>query len=180
MRDNFGDLYFEWLYDMMCSIRYGGEVSYRKLLTYLHSVEFRYFMLNDENRASDGKELRYRFLHYRGCDADEYDGLLDEPCSVLEMMVALAIRCEENIMDNPEKGNRTTQWFWGMINSLGLGTMMDSRFDEEYVANVINRFMDRKYAPNGRGGLFTINECDRDLRDVEIWYQLCWYLDAII
>ena len=36
----------------------------------------------------------------------------NKTCSVLEMMIALAIRCEEHIMDDPDVGNRTGQWFW--------------------------------------------------------------------
>ena len=44
--------------------------------------------------------------------------------------------------------------------------------------DVIKRFLDRDYEPNGKGGLFTIKNCRQDLRKVEIWYQLCWYLDS--
>ena len=103
---------------------------------------------------------------------------LDGPCSVFEMMVALAQRCEA-VMDDPKIGDRTGQWFWGMIASLGLNGMSDNHYDEKYVKDVINRFLDREYEPNGKGGLFTIRNCEHDLRDVEIWYQLCWYLDTI-
>ena len=53
-------------------------------------------------------------------------------------------------------------------------------FDKQYVTKVIGRFLNREYEPNGKGGLFIINNCNDDLRDVEIWYQLCWYLDSII
>ena len=102
------------------------------------------------------------------------------PCSVLEMMVALAIRCEETIMDNPAYGDRTAQWFWGMIRTLGLYSMTDDRFDQEYVDMVIDRFLNRDYEPNGEGGLFKINNCKYDLRKIEIWYQLCWYLDRFV
>ena len=66
-----------------------------------------------------------------------------------------------------------------MIASLGLNGMSDNHYDEKYVNDVINRFLDREYEPNGKGGLFTIRNCEHDLRDVEIWYQLCWYLDTI-
>lgn len=82
-------------------------------------------------------------------------------------------------MDDPSYGDRSLQWFWGMIVSLGLGSMTDDLYDDDYVTYVLDRFMDRKYEPNGKGGLFTIRDCDRDLRTVEIWYQLCWYLDSI-
>ena len=96
------------------------------------------------------------------------------------MMIALAIRCEENIMDDPHMGDRTGQWFWGMITNLGLGGMTDESFDIDSASRKIRRFLDRKYEPDGTGGLFTIPRCSVDLRTVEIWYQLCWFLDTII
>ena len=172
--------YFEWLYEGMCGDRYSKNVSYRKLLERLHSINFRYTIPNDRNRASDGKNLRYSFAVAEGCEDNpemitEY---LEGPCSVFEMMVALAQRCE-SVMDDPKIGDRTGQWFWGMIANLGLNGMTDNRYDEQYVNDVINHFLDREYESNGKGGLFTIRNCEYDLRDVEIWYQLCWYLDTI-
>lgn len=50
---------------------------------------------------------------------------------MLEMMIALAIRCEETIMDDPRYGNRTKQWFWNMMKSLGLSYMNDDCFDRD-------------------------------------------------
>ena len=172
--------YFEWLYEGMCGDRYSKNVSYRKLLERLHSINFRYTIPNDRNRANDGKSLRYAFDVAEGCEENpemitEY---LEGPGSVFEMMVALAQRCE-SVMDDPKIGDRTGQWFWGMIANLGLNGMTDNRYDEQYVNDVINRFLDREYKSNGKGGLFTIRNCEYDLRDVEIWYQLCWYLDTI-
>ena len=171
--------YFEWMYDLVCEHRYSKNISYRKLLMRLHDTEFIFLIQKDENRAKDGLNLRYRFA-YEHPDIEDAESYLEGPCSVLEMMIALAIRCEENIMDDPEIGNRTGQWFWGMITSLGLGSMIDSRFDRRFVDDTIDIFLTRKYAPNGKGGLFTIRNCDCDLRTVEIWYQLCYYLDTII
>lgn len=173
------NLYFEWLYDLVCEDRTGyRRQSYEKLLMYLHDTEFRYVMLKDENRAEDGMDLRYRFA-YDHPSIDDADLYLDGPCSVLEMMVALSLRCEENIMDDPLIGNRTGQWFWGMVRNLGLGPMTDDKFNLQKVKNIIDTFLNRQYDQDGRGGLFTIYDCRYDLRDVEIWVQLCWYLDSI-
>lgn len=172
--------YFEWLYEGMCGNRYSKNISYRKLLEHLHNTNFRYTISNDKNRASDGIDLRYSFALSQGCE-DEPELITDYlkgPCSVFEMMVALAQRCE-SVMDDPKIGDRTGQWFWGMINNLGLGGMNDNRYDEQYVNDVIDTFLDREYKSNGKGGLFTIRNCEYDLREVEIWYQLCWYLDTI-
>lgn len=169
--------YFKWMFDLMCKERY-ENVSFKKLFVLLHSKEFRFTISYDENRYNDGIDLRYRFSMFDGFeDAMEY---LDGPCSVLEMMVALALRCEETIMDDPAYGDRTAQWFWDMIVSLGLGGLTDDVIDESYVDFVLERFLDRKYEPDGRGGLFTIRNSIHDLRHFEIWDQLNWYLNSII
>lgn len=181
MHKNINDEYFEWLFDLVCGGRFARKNSFRKLLMRLHDTDFRYVIENDLNRAEDGVDLRRRFAitieHEYSYDfiMDNLDG----PCSVLELMIALAIRCEESIMDDPNVGDRTGQWFWGMVRNLGLGSMTDDRFDRNFVDEAVNRFLDRDYEPDGTGGLFKIKRCEFDLRTVEIWYQLCWYLDTI-
>lgn len=177
-RDNVLNAYFDWLFDVVCGNRFSQNVSYRKLLMYLHSVEFRYVIRNDANRAREGIGLRYRFA-YEHCTVEGADLYLDDPCSVLEMMVALALHCEEHIMDDPAIGNRTGEWFWRMVTNMGLGSMSDNNFDKRYVRDVVERFLDRDYEPDGRGGLFRVKNPPRDLRTVEIWYQFCWYLRTI-
>ena len=167
-------MYFGWLSDLVCEERYSDRISYEKLLTFLYNTEFRYSIPMDRNRASDGINLRRRYsleIH------DDFH--IRKPCSILEMMIALAIRIEEDIMDNPNVGNRTGQWFWGMVTSLGLGSFYDSRFDEDSANDIIEDFLDHNYKPDGRGGLFTVRNCDIDLRDEEIWTQMCYYLDTI-
>lgn len=170
--------YFDWLYEIVCDKRYSKEISYRKLLSYLHNTEFKYVMRKDKSRASDGVNLRYRFE--LACDCMPIEKYLDKPCSVLEMMIALSIRCEENIMDDPQIGNRTRQWFWGMITNLGFGNMTDDRFDRKVVDIIMEKFLTREYSPNGRGGLFTIRNCSEDMRKVEIWTQMLYYLDTMM
>ena len=177
-KNEINNSYFEWMYNLVCKDRFGDGISYRKLLMSLHNTEFVYSIRKDGNRADDGVDLRYRFPH-EFFGVEDIGRYIDGPCSVLEMMMALAIRCEETIMDNPSYGDRTAQWFWDMITSLGLGSMEDSNFDQDYVDFVLNRFLKRKYEPNGKGGLFTIRNCQDDLRKVEIWYQMCWFLDSI-
>lgn len=181
IRSRISSEYYHWLFDIVCEERFADGISYNRLLTYLHNTEFTYLHPRDQNRAEGGIDLRYRFAIVNGYenDVEEILDILDGPCSVLEMMVALAIRCEEDIMDDPCMGNRTAQWFWCMIASLGIGPMRDDNFDRLYVDEVIYRFLNREYEPNGKGGLFTVRNCDRDLRDVEIWTQMCWYLNTI-
>ena len=179
-RDIIIDEYFEWLFDIVCGGRFADDLSYRRLLMHLHDTEFIYILPMDENRAVNGMNLRYEWSLDIDEDADYILDVLDGPCSVLEMMVSLAIHCERDIMDDPGYGDRTGQWFWGMVNNLGLGAMYDSRYDSGYVDGVLKRFLNREYERDGRGGLFTIKNCKYDLRKVEIWHQLSWYLGTIV
>lgn len=177
-RDRLNNEYFEWMYNLVINDRDVKNLSYRKLLYFLHRTEFTYKLKRDGNRAVDGIDFRYRFGLENGYSEEAIKENLDtRPCSVLEMMVALAFRIEEAIMNDNNYGDRTGQWFWSMIISLGLGTMCDARFDRKYVEDVIFDFLNRKYKRNGEGGLFTLNNCDADLRRTEIWYQAMWFLD---
>ncbi len=169
--------YFEWLYNYACKGRLNGHISFRKLFVNLYDTQFDFYIRNDVNRAMDGVNLRYRFGTVIN-DNRAFD-ILDDPCSVLEMILALAIRIEEQIMDDPKYGDRTQQWFWGMLSTIGISAMSDDIYDEKYVNKCIYRFLERQYEPNGKGGLFYIRDCDQDLRDVEIWTQMCWYLNTI-
>jgi len=176
---NIENEYYEWLCSKIIDDTY--YVQYSKLMSHLYDSIFTPVMDMDINRAEDGKSLRHRF----GLDNDISENIIidcldnKEYCNMLEMMVALSIRCEEGIMSDEWYGDRTGTWFWNMIVSLGLGTMNDSRFDERYTNIVLRRFMNRQYEKNGEGGLFTINGLKQDLRSVEIWYQMCWYLDSL-
>lgn len=179
MKNKLINEYFEWMYQLVCgSVK---KISYRKLLYQLYDTSFEYTIAMDGNRAEDGVDLRYRF----GYECHVKDTVIascldDKACSILEMMVALAIRCEEHIMDNPDIGNRTGEWFLNMITNLGLDGMNDEHFDKRYTSEILTRFLNREYRQNGEGGLFTIHHDRVDMRSVEIWYQAMWYFDELL
>lgn len=174
------DDYFEWLYNIVCDDENSKHVSYRKLLNDIHAIPFRYSIAMDSNRAADGVDLRYRYGYEHGIDQRIIASCLDIcPCSVLEMMIALALRMEESIMADSDYGNRTGQWFWNMIGSLHLGSQSDDHYNAKKVMNIILRFLDRDYDYNGNGGLFTLSDPTTDQRETEIWYQMCGYLSEI-
>lgn len=172
--------YFNWMYQLVCNDQYSKRTSYKRLLSHLDEVDFTYLIAMDGNRAEDGEDLRYRFGYECGYEDSLIASYLDiRPCSILEMMIALALRCEEHIMEDSDIGDRTGQWFWNMIVSLGLGSMTDTRYDQEYVDEVLERFLNRTYDRDGRGSLFTVEHCGRDMRSIEIWYQMNMYLNTI-
>lgn len=180
-KDQIKNRYFVWLYNYVCKGRANENVSYKKLFMLLFDTEFTFYIRNDFNRARDGIDLRYRFANTtKDISYDNILDILDEPCNVLEMLVALAIRIEESIMDDPQYGDRTSQWFWIMLSNLGLSSMTDDNFNKKVANEIIYRFLERRYAPDGRGGLFYIRDCTEDLTQVEIATQVYWFLDKFV
>ena len=178
MKSKIRDDYYNWLVDLTCSwcSRYGNG-DYSDLMDYLYARQFTWIIERDENRASDGFEMRYRFVEQSGeyTYRDVYL-YLTHPTNCLEMMTALASRCEEHIMGDPSIGDNTGFWFWEMISNMHLDQMTNEYFDESYVEESVSEMLERKYQRNGDGGLFRTDDIDKDMRSVEIWCQLCWYL----
>ena len=172
---------FDWIYSLIMkgAPRAVKKLSYKKLISHLHELEFYYVVPMDSNRLEDGIDLRYRFGHETGVQEFIVSLYLDNrTCSILEMMTALAIRCEEQFMSRKDELDNAGEWFWHMLESLELLDMTDNKYDESIVDQTIKRFLDREYEPDGRGGLFYIKGCEKDLRTIEIWYQLNWYLQS--
>lgn len=180
-KHNLEERYFNWMRKLVCDREHSDPFRYEKLFRHLNSTEFVYILAMDGNREADGIDLRYRFAYEKKYDDALVEQYLDSDlCSILEMMVALAVRCEEHVMCDPDIGDRTWMWFWEMIGSLGLTGMTDDQYQQEYVERVLRDFMLRRFSRNGHGGLFTIQSGDCDMRSTEIWYQLCHWLNEFI
>jgi len=151
---------------------------YKKLLLELYDTEFYWSIPLDSNRSLDGLGLRDRYeKEVNDPECDAIFEHLDGSCSVLEMMIALAIRMEIDIMHDDNFGNRSCDWFWNMVDSLGLSDQIDANFDLKFVQNSMDIFLSRRFERDGRGGLFSLNHCRKDLRRTEIWYQMQFWLD---
>lgn len=132
----------------------------------MFNTPFEWLIANDDNRLEDGLELRIEF----GLDLQKFAYI---PCSVLEVLVALARRLAF------ETGEEDAEWFWRMIANLGLGHMSDEEFPEggeAVTAMALQRFIERRYDRDGHGGIFPLRESNIDQRKVEIWYQMSAYL----
>lgn len=171
--------YFEWMYRLVCG-EGGRNLSFRKLLMRLYDLDYQYTLPMDENRWTDGVQLRYRYGREHNIPESVIASELDtRPCSMLEMMLALSLRCEETIMIDDHFGDRTGQWFWNMISSLGLGGETDRNFRAAHVDAVVDRFNNRRYSPNGEGGLFRVNDRNINLLNMDIWYQMQAYINDV-
>ena len=162
--------YFEWLVDLLQDDYLRDN--YQKLLWKLFTTEFTWIVDYDSNRAKDGIYLRYLFSR----DIDE-DFDMDIGCTVLEMMVALSRRCEDDIMYDPDIGDRTGYWFWTMIQNLTLNIYDDYMYDERAVEYILEVVLERKYTRNGHGGLFPCDKNGTDFRKMDLWWQLNTYLN---
>lgn len=172
--------YFDWLKSIV-----GAEAEYSFLWWKLHNTDFIWLIDRDENRAEDGKYLRYIFTvsAYDRVDfnPEEVDEYLSGPCSVMELLVGLARRMEHDIMENDDLGDRTGVWFHEMITNLGLDKYDDKHYSETKVSDIIHRFMGRKYGKTGVGNVFKVGQgvghkIGPDLRNLEIWDQLQVYV----
>lgn len=170
----FGD-YYQWLCGLVCVDE--PDHSYWILADQLHKTVFTWSVPNDENREADGRRLR---------DIFEAETLyqdyscLQGPASVLEVLIALAIRIE-SILADPDLGDRTVNWFWEMIENLNLAQFDDenyiTRHGKMLVHQILKCFLERRYTRHGDGGLFPLKLHVKDQRRVEIWYQMMDYLN---
>lgn len=165
--------YFLWLCSLL-KINIRTDKDKIEFFWELHQKRFYWSVPNDDNREEDGKKLREVFVE------DEIDGNeiledLDGPCSVFEMLVALAGRMDYILTDS-DKGDRTDKWFNEMINNLGLEWYSSNNpHNEERLRNNntrLDNMLSRNYTFHGRGGLFPLRYTKKDQRRVEIWYQM--------
>ena len=158
--------YFGWLVRKTCDDR----PEHVALMKILHKKVFYSLIENDDNRAADGIALREDYAREK---MGNEPVSMEDPCSVLEMLIALAIRMEFMLSDY-KHSDRTDKWFWEMITNLGLGHYPDTEIPTD---EIIENFIMRKYNTNGKGGLFPLKRNHDDQRNVEIWYQLAAYID---
>ena len=172
MNGTLDDRYLEWLYGQIGSVRNRNPTrSFWKLARQLYTKEFVWTVPNDDNRVEDGRDLRLEFL-------DLYDEIADEwvnlGCSMLEMLVALSRRAAFE-----ETSKTPLDWFWTFLQNISVDWFNDkvyTREAEALIDDTLDTVIYRRYAANGRRGLFPLKYPDRDQRDVELWYQLAAYL----
>ena len=163
--------YFRWLCAKIIHVDVPAPSNtYWFLLNQLYSTEYIWLVSGDDNRAEDGVELRRYFAIETGLSSNLLGPL---GCSVLEMLIAFAYRAEFS----SELSYK--EWFWIFIDNLGLSEFNDSvdavtaSFD---IANILATFVWRTYSYTGEGSLFPDPDTERDLRQVEVWYQFCFYV----
>lgn len=81
------------------------------------------------------------------------------------------------IMRDSAYGDRTSVWFWVMINNLGLTPYTDANYNAYSVADILDRFIKRRYMRNGQGSVgYTKADHGKDFRKMDVWQQLNIFL----
>lgn len=167
--------YYTWLCNLV-GLEY-NESDYSLLLKALHHKDFIWSVPNDDNRAFEGRELRSRFCDE--CNIVFRNDQYNELASMLELIIALAYRCESIMVDQNEN-IPMRDWFWKLISNSGLDKFTDEVYFDQYYGNsiddILEKIIHRTYNRNGYGGLFPLKKHKKDQRRVELWYQMSSYL----
>ena len=170
--------YYKWVTKKV----YSKSVSrdYDKLMKYMFTKEYEYDNWLDENRKMDALAMREHYFDNLGdvnYEDDDISFIESAPCSWLEMFVAFAKRIEKQIMVDDDIGDRTAQWFWLMMTSLGLSKMTDDRFNERVVDKILHTLAYHEFNEDGTGGgLFVVHDPKHNMKIADLWYQMNYYL----
>lgn len=170
-------LYLDWLFCKCGAIGkdVDRDVSYFKLFSRLESIPFTWCIENDDNRASDGIELRRDFMAETGVNLSF---MMIEECTFLELLYGIAQRIDLILYDKTY-GDRSKEWFWMLLRNLNLDYLDDDCYDNCTDSIVLSKCEDvnlRRYDFNGKGGLFPCKNVEEDQRFCEIWWQMNAFL----
>ena len=181
---NLSELYLVWLLNLINADNYKGK-SYIKLCSLLNKVPFEPVIKLDENRLSDVQSLlRETYIQsqsewYRLTNDDIME-LPTWPVSFLELIISLAMRIDLDFMREINGIDNTRIYFWVLVRNLGILEFDDEHWGEDAIISIVNRLnivQDRKYDFNGNGGLFPLENAEMDQRNVQIWNQLCQFVN---
>lgn len=171
------DLYFEWLYSQVSSLRLKNPArTYWSLTRDLYTKEFVWLVPNDDNRKEDGRNLRYEFVELHEIRNPDPDWL-GLGCSMLEMLIALTRRLAF------EAEGESRDWFWHLLTNVDLQKYSDREYNDRArrdIDEALDIIIWRRYSPSGKGGLFPLRNPREDQRDVELWYQLSAYVYELL
>ena len=140
---------------------------YTDLFEQMFLKEFFWTVPNDDNRIEDGLDIRREYFHRHEA--------LDRGCSVLEVIIGLSRRLSFLA------GGDSEWWAWRLIANLELSRMTGriGAIRAERIDDILDRFIWRLYEPDGTGGLFPLAWPKEDQRKVELWYQMCHYIEEL-
>lgn len=154
---------------------------YESLFEMLDDIVYAFSNPSDGNRYEDGVGLRYKFAYDNTINYAEVAALLDtKPCTVLEMILAIACKME-NMVEQPSFPYEFVPKYLNvMLRNLEIATMTNDNINKAYVEFAINKFINRLYDPiTGRGSLFPNVSNLPNYNHRDIWSQCMHYLTFI-
>lgn len=167
--------YYVWLTN---EIDVHNSKSYFDLFERMHNLEFVWTIPNDDNRVSDGLDLRHEFINMVNEHIDLDDASVDQlqlgGATVLEVLVALSRRVAFIASGN----GHAPQWAWTLLKNLGLQRFSDPLTLDKAnkVDDILNNLVWRNYHTDGVGGFFPLQNPETDQTKIEIWHQLNAYV----
>lgn len=143
--------YFDWLCHLVGAGIDGPFRGYSYLLERLFQTPYNPSGMYDENRAINGKLLRYYYetnredyaarepAPYHDNGGDFYDNTVDTACTLLEMMIAFSQDIDTRYLYS--QSPRTLVWFWMMIESMGLAQYTDIVMDPRDVNSPVDEIL---------------------------------------
>lgn len=142
------------------------------LLEYLFEKKFttdKHYQLDDD-RVENGLSMREKYAE-EYIDIARIDRFLDDfgdGISMLEFLVSMCNKMSETIFFD----SHLSEFFWQIIDNLGLDSMTDEEFDESVVDNVLEILLGRRYCRDGSGGgMFYVPNSDFDLTKMDFFRQ---------
>lgn len=152
--------YFNFLLQLI------GENPDNPLLYYLFEVDYIWTIPLDINRAQDGIDLRCLWANLTKLET--YDTVFkNKKCSMLEMLIAFAIRIENDFMGDTGV-NKSSEWFHLMITNLGIHDDLYN-FDRGRVDHALLYFFNHQIS------LFKVPNFD--LTGLQLWDQMNMWLN---
>lgn len=165
--------YINWLLEKV-----GGNNG--RFFTCLELAKIEFYASNnkDLSRMDDALKLREDYLNDVDLDIINVESFSSKPITVLEVLIALAIKMEADILYVCNRP-RTARWFWGFLDAMGFDTINDSNHNFEsdrFIKERTLNFLDRSYEINGaNGNIFVFDipflHINFDVRDLSLWEQ---------
>jgi hypothetical protein len=156
--------------------------SHKVLLHILANKKYYYSIKRDKNRMLDGLNLRDKYERATGeivCSPFGYGG-----ASVLEVLAALAERCEDDLMYDGQE-YKPYMWFYVMLKNLKIDSYVDDLMlvnsEEAGVINpqlrdrvekILDKWLSRRFEYDGTGSPFPLKMAKFDQRSQELWSQM--------
>lgn len=161
-----------------------GSRGYVKLCATLQDTEFYPLLSMDENRSCDCRNLRREF-------ADDYDdetygdildGIYSENGTIMELLVILGEKMSYDLADSEYEAD-TGKWVFEMLQNCGLITASNKAFEEDpdgeedFVKDVLDKVIFRKFGWDGEGSFFPLRWPHSDQRYEELINQMNDYIE---